>query len=62
VINVAWALFNLMIAWLLLARVGNFDIRDTGDALAVGLGTAVFGLAIAYNFGRLNGGNNPESK
>ena len=31
VVNMAWALANLVIVWLLLARVGSFDIRDLGD-------------------------------
>ncbi len=37
-----WALVNLVIAWLLLTKIGNFDLRDTGDALAAGLGIALF--------------------
>ena len=57
VVNVAWALVNLVIAWLLLAKVGNFDLHDTGDAISFGLGVAIFALLIAQRFGRLNGGN-----
>ena len=59
-LNVVWALVNAVIAWLLLARVGNFDLRDTGDAIAFGLGVGPFALAIANRFGRYHGGNNPE--
>ena len=59
VVNMAWALANLVIVWLLLARVGNFDIRDMGDALSLGLGMAFIGLFLAYHFGRHNGGNTP---
>lgn len=62
VVNMVWALANLVIAWLLLARVGSFDIRDFGDAVAVGLGVAALGIFCAANFGRLNGGNQPESR
>ena len=61
-LNVAWALINLVIAWLLLARVGSFDIRDTGDAIAIGLGAASLALFAARRFGSLNGGNSPLSK
>ena len=57
VLNVLWALINLVIAYLLLVRVGNFDLRDTGDAIAFGLGVVIFALLIAQRFGRLNGGN-----
>jgi hypothetical protein len=52
-----WALVNLIIAWLLLARVGSFDLRDPGDAIACGLGVAILGVATSYRFGRINGGN-----
>jgi hypothetical protein len=57
VVNFAWALLNLVIGYLLVCRVGVFDLRDTGDIIALGLGTAIFGLLIAYSFGRRNGGN-----
>lgn len=59
VVNMAWALVNLVIAWLLLARVGSFDLRDLGDALSLGIGVAFIGLFLAYHFGRHNGGNSP---
>jgi len=55
--NMVWALVNLIIAWLLLARVGSFDLRDPGDAIACGLGVAILGVAMSYRFGRINGGN-----
>lgn len=59
VVNMIWALVNLVIAWLLLARVGSFDLRDLGDAIAFGLGVAGLGIAMAYRFGRINGGDRP---
>lgn len=59
VVNMAWALVNLVIAWLLLARVGSFDLRDPGAALSFGLGVAVVGLLLAHHFGRHNGGATP---
>jgi hypothetical protein len=59
VVNVAWALANLVIAYLLVCRVGAFDLRDTGDAIAFGLGVAIFALLIAQRFGRLNGSSKP---
>lgn len=56
-VNVIWALVNLVIAWLLLARVGAFNLRDLGDAIAFGLGLGLMALGLATTFGRRNGGN-----
>jgi hypothetical protein len=60
-INVAWGFFNLVLAYLLICRVGTFDLLATADATALGLGMLLFGLATARMFGRFNGGNFPES-
>jgi hypothetical protein len=35
-VNVLWGLFNLAIAYLLVCRVGSFDLRKTQHALALG--------------------------
>lgn len=56
-LNVAWSLINLVIAYLLICRVGAFDLRDTGDIVALGLGFAAMGLALSRAFGRFHGGN-----
>ncbi len=61
-VNVAWGFFNLALAYLLIDRVGAFDLRATLDALALGLGMLVSGLALARRFGRFNGGNSPEGR
>ncbi len=58
-VNMAWALVNLVLAWLLLAKVGDFDLRDPAAALSLGLGLAFIGLFLAQHFGRHNGGNTP---
>ncbi|MCE4224521.1 hypothetical protein HCU64_12220 [Methylobacterium sp. C25] len=60
-VNVAWGFANLVIAYLLVLRVGRFDLGVTGDALAFGLGFLLSGLGLARMFGRLHGGNHPES-
>ena len=52
-VNVAWALVNLAVAYLLLVRVGGFDLRSWLD---VGFGFVGFGamaLQCARSFGRL---------
>ena len=61
-VNVAWGFFNLALAYLLICRVGAFDLRATPDAVALGLGVLLLGLASARGFGRFHGGNSPESE
>jgi hypothetical protein len=59
-VNVLWGFFNLAAAWLLLARVGGFDLRAPDHALAAALGAFVLALLTARRFGRFNGGNDPR--
>ena len=59
-INMAWGFFNLIIAYLLICRVGEFDLRSTEHAMALGLGMLLLGLFLAGHFGRFNGGNTPK--
>ena len=56
-VNVLWGFFNLVVAWLLLVRVGAFDVRAPDNALAAGLGAFALALLVARRFGRFNGGN-----
>ena len=58
-LNVAWGFFNLVIAYLLICRVGDFDLRSGEDATALGLGMLLSGLFMAGHFGRFNGGDAP---
>ena|ERR1700722_4318638 len=57
IINVLWGFFNLVIAYLLLCRVGDFDLRSAAHVAAAGLGFLLIGLFNAHHFGRFNGGN-----
>ncbi len=59
-INVLWGFFNLVIGYLLVCRVGDFTLRDTGDIVALGLGGLFISLFAARHFGRFHGGNAPE--
>jgi hypothetical protein len=59
-VNVLWGFFNIVIGYLLVCRVGAFDLRDMGDIAAFGAGALVMGLLTARQFGRFNGGNKPE--
>jgi hypothetical protein len=55
-VNVLWGSFNLAIAYLLLCRVGKFDLRQTGQVLTAGLGALLMAVMLAYAFGRFYGG------
>jgi hypothetical protein len=56
VVNVVWGLFNLAVAYLLVCRVGSFDLRKTAHVLVLGAGILIMSLNLAHYFGRLHGG------
>lgn len=56
-VNVLWAAFNLAVSYALVLRVGDFNLRNTPDAVALGLGMLALSLPLARRFGRFNGGN-----
>ena len=58
-VNALWGLFNLVIAYFLLLRVGHFRLHAPHHALAFGLGVVLISLMLARHFGRFNGGNAP---
>lgn len=60
-VNVLWGFLNLVLAYMLLCRVGNFDLHATDQIIAVGLGVLLFGTSTARIFGRFHGGNEPVS-
>jgi hypothetical protein len=60
-VNVLWGYFNLVVGYVLLCRVGNFDLRSTTDVVAAGLGVLLIGVMMARMFGRFHGGNAPEN-
>ena len=55
-VNVLWGMFNLVIAYLLVLRVGTFNVRETKHAIVLGLGILAISLMLARAFGRLHGG------
>ena len=59
-VNLLWGFANLVIGYLLVCRVGDFDLRNTGQVGALGLGALVLGIFLARHFGRFHGGNAPE--
>jgi hypothetical protein len=59
-VNVLWGFFNLAIGYVLVCRVGNFDLLDIRQVAALGLGALLISLFTARHFGRFNGGNAPK--
>jgi uncharacterized membrane protein YdcZ (DUF606 family) len=55
-INVLWGFFNLVVAYLLIGRVGSFDLRKNMHALTLGAGILLNALVLARSFGRFHGG------
>jgi hypothetical protein len=55
-VNVVWGFFNLAVAYVLLCRVGTFDLRDTQDAAVAAAGILVMSVFGARAFGRFHGG------
>lgn len=55
-VNVLWAAFNFVAAYLLLVEVGSFDLRSLPDAGACGAGLLAMSLFLAWTFGRFRGG------
>jgi hypothetical protein len=56
-VNVLWGAFNLAAAYLLIVRVGRFDLRRWPHVLVLGLGALLIALQLAHHFGALHGGN-----
>jgi uncharacterized membrane protein len=55
-VNVLWGLFNLAIAYLLICRVGEFNLRRTVHILTLAAGILIMSLMLARTFGRFHGG------
>jgi hypothetical protein len=56
VVNVIWGAFNLAIGYLLVCRVGQFELRKTKHVVVAGLGGLLMTLMLAHAFGRFYGG------
>lgn len=58
-VNVWWGFLNLAVGYVLICRVGLFDLRNTGQVVIAALGGLLISLMSARMFGRLHGGNRP---
>jgi hypothetical protein len=55
-VNVLWGLVNLAIGYLLVCRVGSFDLRKTRHILPLAAGVLLVSIMAARSFGRFHGG------
>jgi hypothetical protein len=55
--NVLWGFCNLVAAYPLICRVGDFVLKSTADIAALGAGALLIALFSARHFGRFNGGD-----
>jgi hypothetical protein len=58
-VNVLWGFFNLAVGYVLICRIGSFDLRSTADVVVSGSGVLLMGVMMARMFGRFHGGNAP---
>ncbi len=55
-VNVLWGFLNLAVAYLLICRIGCFDLHITLHVLVAGAGFLALSLMLARSFGRFHGG------
>jgi hypothetical protein len=60
-VNVVWGFANLVLAYFLVLRVGQFDVRAADQIVSLGLGILLMGIMAARTFGQYHGGNTPTS-
>jgi len=55
-VNVLWGFFNLVLGYVLVCRVGNFQLRQTRHVVVLGLGVLAMAITLARAFGKFHGG------
>lgn len=55
-VNVLWGCFNLAVGYVLVCRVGSFDLRQTKHVAVLGLGVVLMAVMLAHAFGKFHGG------
>jgi hypothetical protein len=60
-VNVLWGFANFVIAYLLIVRVGDFDLHAADQVIPLGAGVVLMGVIAARLFGRFHGGNSPTN-
>lgn len=56
VVNVLWGMFNFIVGYVLLSRVGAFNIRQLGHIVPVAVGWLLMAVMLANAFGAIYGG------
>ncbi len=59
-VNVLWGFLNVVIGYMLVLRVGHFDVKSTSNVVVVAAGALMISLQSARHFGQFHGGNTPE--
>jgi hypothetical protein len=59
-VNVLWGFANFVFAYLLLLKVGHFDLGSTTSIAPLAVGVLLISLFAARHFGEFHGGNNPS--
>ena len=54
IVNVIWGAVNFLIGYVLIFKVGHFQVGLTVGALMVGLGALVTAVGLAWSFGRMH--------
>ncbi len=60
ILNTLWGFLNLVVGYLLVCQVGDFDLKNIADAAALAVGALAIALFSARHFGRFNGGAAPQ--
>jgi len=55
-VNVLWGALNAVIGYLLVCRVGSFELRSSRHVLVTGAGALLMAMMLARAFGRFYGG------
>jgi len=55
-VNVWWGSANLLVAYVLLGRVGHFELRRWNQVLVAAVGGLLMSLMLAHHFARFYGG------
>jgi len=55
-VNVVWGFLNLVIAYLLIVRIGRFDLRNNLHVALAGAGILLLAILMGRHFGQFHGG------
>ncbi len=58
-VNVVWGTFNAVVAYVLVARVGIFELRNAIHIVPFGVGALLISVFMSRHFGQFYGGNTP---